>query len=160
MLLSRLPQNWQQIQRQEESPNNINRNCTLHPLHLLIVAAHNPCILNHDIQSLQFCGPLANSFTESKFPISIGHTSHAPFRPVLSSIDRAASSPLGIDRHARITLLAFRRAKCRAASRPSPMLLPVTIMVWPTKECVGYGIEVHCVLRNSISEKFQLLCYR
>lgn len=63
----------------------------------------------------------------------------------------AAASPLAMDRTARITFAAPRRAKCRAASRPRPMLEPVTMMVWPEKEVVGWGKDVHCLLMKARS---------
>ena len=62
---------------------------------------------------------------------------------MVSSIDRAASSPFAIDREARITFAALRRVKCRAASRPRPVFAPVTMMVWPSKGWVGYGREAN-----------------
>lgn len=38
---------------------------------------------------------------------------------------------------------ASRRAKCRAASRPSPMFAPVIRMVWPVKDVAGTGSFVN-----------------
>lgn len=37
-----------------------------------------------------------------------------------------------------------RRTKCLAASRPRPVLEPVTIMVWLAKEWVGRGMDCSC----------------
>lgn len=51
----------------------------------------------------------------------------------------AAAWPLEMVRTARMILEACRLRKCREASRPSPVLLPVMMMVWPLKSVVGRG---------------------
>ena len=50
-----------------------------------------------------------------------------------------AVSPLERVRTAIMTSWALRRTKCFAASKPRPVFEPVTMMVWPVKELVGYG---------------------
>jgi hypothetical protein len=55
-----------------------------------------------------------------------------------------ASSPFWTDRTARIIRAASSRTKCRTASKPRPVLEPVTRMVWPAKDVVGIGIDCNC----------------
>ena len=51
----------------------------------------------------------------------------------------SADSPFDSDRQPKMTLAASRRTKCRAASRPRPVLEPVIMIVWPVKEVEGTG---------------------
>ena len=82
---------------------------------------------------------LTNCLTDSALLRSRGQTSTTPGRWVDCSMDLAAASPLARSRTARMTLAACRRVKWRAASRPRPMLEPVTMMVWWGRGVVGYG---------------------
>lgn len=54
-------------------------------------------------------------------------------------MEAAAASPFVVLRTARMTREALRRTRWRAASRPMPVLEPVTITVWPAKDLVGMG---------------------
>ncbi|QBZ64777.1 hypothetical protein PoMZ_06478 [Pyricularia oryzae] len=88
------------------------------------------------------------SRTLDPLDMSTCHTSTARRTPaalggrllrVETSMSARATSPLAVSRHAKITLAAPSRAKYRAASRPSPLLPPVTITVLPVKSDLGSG---------------------
>lgn len=63
-------------------------------------------------------------------------------RCVDARIEALAARPLESVRHPMMSLLASRRAKWRAASRPSPMFAPVMRMVCPVKGVLGMGSVV------------------
>lgn len=82
---------------------------------------------------------LQNARTLSKLVKSSSQTSTAASsRPAMERrMSAFAASPLVVLRTARMVRAALRRVKCRAASRPMPVLAPVTMMVWPVKSCLG-----------------------
>lgn len=77
---------------------------------------------------------------ESYDCMSRSHTSMLlSARPVLARMDLFAASPLAWFRTARMTRVALRLERCRAASSPRPVFEPVTMIVWPEKSLVGVG---------------------
>ena len=66
----------------------------------------------------------------------------------------SAAFAFAVSRQPKMTLWALSRTKCRAASRPMPVLAPVIKIVLPEKLQFGHGTGRICVVKDLLRLRF------